>query len=41
MRKSLVTPIDSLKLVVSLKEINEPILFTIKNRDMQQLHMIH
>ena len=39
--KSLVTPTDNLKLVVSLKEITEPIFITIENCDKQQLHMIN
>ena len=39
--KSLVTPIDNLKLVSSLKEITEPIFITTENCDKQQLHMIN
>ena len=35
--KSLVTPIDSLKLVVSLTEITEPIFITIENCDKQYM----
>ena len=38
--KSLVTPFDNLKLVVSLKEITERILFTNEKCNKQQLHMI-
>ena len=39
--KSSVTPIDNLKLVVSLKEITECILFTNEKCDKQQLYMIN